>query len=174
MVLTYTRLENHPDGTVGVVAIINGNWERLELVFSPLLSAADPSFQAFYKALARTATLPTTSGSVLEWSASASKMFPRAGTAASASPIIDLSGAKKTVITLAADPTFSTTNRADGWHTVAVVKAGGSTRALTFPAWVFVGSATPTSLASGKTALLELWAGGVNESDVVARWTVQP
>ncbi len=174
-VLTRTRLETHPDGTVGVVGIIGSNWSRLETIFDPALASSDLSYNIFVGALIRDA-VPTTNGAVFQWRETGTKkIIARPGTGASASPILDLSGARKVVVSLAADPTFSTTNRADGWEVVAIVKAGGSTRALTFPGgWVFVGAAAPATLASGKTAVLELWCNGTAESDIVARWTVQP
>jgi hypothetical protein len=42
MIYTITGLESHPDGTVGLNGIINGNWQRLEDIFSPLGETQPP------------------------------------------------------------------------------------------------------------------------------------
>lgn len=175
----YTGLETHPDGTTGVAGIVNGNWERLELLFNPAIDSADAAYQAFLKALARTPTLPSTNGATVQWDEAATprKMLLRAGysaPAATATPAVDFKGPLIQDFTLNADATFSGTNVAAGWQATAFVRAGGSLRNLTFPAWVFVGSATPTTLASGKIAVLEVWASGTSSGSVLARWTVQP
>jgi hypothetical protein len=68
-----------------------------------------------------------------------------------------------------------TAGRASGAYVTLRIVADGSLRNLTFtPAWVWIGSAAPASIAANKTGLLELWCYGGNETDIVARWTVQP
>jgi len=176
-VLPLTRLETHPDGTVGVVSIIGGNWERLEALFTSGLDSADPSYNAFAVALLR-AGLPATNGAVMQWreSTTPKKFIARPGTSSASGTAfaIDLPGARKPVFNLTGDTTFTTSNRADGWRVDAIIKADGTTRNLTFPAWVWVGSTAPTTLAANKTAVLELWCNGAADTDIVARWTAQP
>jgi hypothetical protein len=176
-VLPNTRLETHPDGTVGVVSIIGGNWERLEALFGSGLATSDPSYNLFASALLR-AAVPATNGAVIEWRevTTPKRFVARAGTSTStgAALAVDFQGPKKYVLTLNGNVTFTTSNRADGWQSTVIVKADASVRNLTFPAWVFVGAAAPATIAANKTAVLELWCNGVNDTDIVARWTVQP
>lgn len=69
--------------------------------------------------------------------------------------------------------TFTGSNYAAPRHIrVRVVESGGSSRALTFPTWTFVGT-KPTAIAANKTGLLELISYGSSAASVVARWTVQ-
>lgn len=175
-ILTHTRLETHPDGTTGVAGIVNGNWERLEVVFDPALSSGDLSFAAFTKALIRSATLPTISGSRLEWSAAISKPVFRPGNAATSGTAIavDMAGAVQQDVTLSGDLTATTTNKATGLRVDVLIRAGASLRNLTWPAWKWIGSAAPATLASGKVALLVLRSFGAADTDIVATWTVEP
>ncbi len=174
--LPNTRLETHPDGTTGAAGIVNGNWERLELLFNPAMGSSDPSYNAPLKMLMRSATLPATNGASLQWDTSATRMVARPGvaTGSGTAPAVDFKGALMLDYTLTGDATFTVTNQGSGWKVDVLVRAGGSLRNLTFPAWNWVGSAAPASLASGKVAILELRAFGNTAADVVARWTVQP
>lgn len=70
--------------------------------------------------------------------------------------------------------TYATSNRASGKVVTVRIKADGSTRNLTFPAWVFVGAAAPTSIAASKSAILTVTWFGTNETDAVAAYAVQP
>ena len=46
---------------------------------------------------------------------------------------------------------------------------------LVWPAaWKWVGAVAPVNIAANKTGLLQLWCFGTSESDVVARWLVEP
>lgn len=175
---TQIQLETHPDGTVGVAGIINSNWSRLDAVFDPALSSSDNAFQAFGKALIRGA-LPTTNGASIQWreTTTPKKFLHRPGTAAVASgtaPVLDFEGAMMQVVTLTGAGSFTTSNRNPGWKLEALVTGGASSRALTFPGWVFVGAAAPATLAASKAAILELWCNGTTEGSILARWTVQP
>lgn len=134
--LPKTGCETHPDGTVGIPGIVNGNWSALENTVGRLLPGMNTG----------------------------------------ATPAIDLNNSQPVQeIVLAADPTFTTTNVATGRSARAVIiRAGAATRALTWPAgWTWLQTA-PTSLASGKTALLELWSTSGSNAGIVARFTVQP
>lgn len=80
-------------------------------------------------------------------------------------------------ISLTGDLTFAAlTNQPAGTTAVrrfeVQLLADGSERALAFPAWVFVGS-KPTTIAAGKTGLLELFVGGPAAGNVIARYTVE-
>jgi hypothetical protein len=92
----------------------------------------------------------------------------------SATPVIALSGARMKTIAIAANVTFSTSGRVAGRKVDVVVVCDGTGRTVAFPAWVWIGGAAPTAIAASKTALLELWATGTAETNIVARWTVQP
>jgi hypothetical protein len=55
------------------------------------------------------------------------------------------------------------------------ISSDGSTRNFTFPSnWKFIGAAAPANIAANKVGLLELDCQGTAETDVMAKWTVQP
>jgi len=77
-------------------------------------------------------------------------------------------------ITLTGDIAFSAVGALFGSTMTVRITCDATLRNLNWPAWKFVGSAAPASIAANKTALLQLWAFGVNESDIVARYLVEP
>lgn len=77
-------------------------------------------------------------------------------------------------ITLTGDPTFTTSNRAAGREVTLVLAAGGSTRTLTWPSWLAIGAALPTSLASGKTLVVTVTFVDSTDAAAVAAAAVQP
>ncbi|HMJ89918.1 MAG TPA: hypothetical protein VK530_08885 [Candidatus Acidoferrum sp.] len=78
-------------------------------------------------------------------------------------------------ITLTGDVAFSALGFGFGSRLELRILCDGTTRNLSWPAgWKFVGAAAPASIAASKTALLQLWAFGLNESDIVARYLVEP
>jgi hypothetical protein len=89
---------------------------------------------------------------------------------------LDFSGAPSNVrdIALTGNLTLVTTGLASGRSITARLVADGSTRTLTLPAWVPVGSALPTSLAAGKTAILTVTSFGTTNAECVAAYAVQP
>lgn len=87
---------------------------------------------------------------------------------------IDLAGDAFRTLTLTGAVTFTTSNRAAPRSVTLKITGGGSDRALTFPSWVFVGAAAPTSLAANKTAVLTITAFGTADTDIVAAWVAQP
>ena len=92
-----------------------------------------------------------------------------------ATTTIDLSANGQRTLTLAGDVTFATSNRAADRAVTIRLIGDGSSRSLAFPGgWKFVGAAAPTSLASGKVAILSLVCFGSNDSDVVAAYAVEP
>lgn len=75
---------------------------------------------------------------------------------------------------LSADVTFSTSNLAAGRQQILRIVCDGTLRNFTWPgSWVWLGSA-PASIAANKTGLLTLIAFGTSDSDVVAKWEVEP
>lgn len=88
---------------------------------------------------------------------------------------LDLASAAVQDVTLTGNVTFAATGYLAGRHTVVKLLASGGTRTLAFPAgWVFVGGAAPSSLASGKNALLSLRSFGPAATNVLVTYTVQP
>lgn len=87
---------------------------------------------------------------------------------------LDFAGADCRDLALTGDVTFTTSNKASGLSLRIRIKADGSTRNFTFPGWVFVSGAAPASIASGKTSILELQAFGTADTDIVARYSVEP
>ena len=78
-------------------------------------------------------------------------------------------------ITLTGDIAFSAVGALFGSTMTLRIMCDATLRNLNWPAgWKFVGAAAPASIAANKTALLQLWAFGVNESDIVARYMVEP
>lgn len=176
---TNLQLETHGSGTVGLSGIIDGNWARLDEIFDPALSSGDPSFGAFWKAFVRNATNPTTEAAVLEWDLANTRPRWQAGFAAityAASLSIDCQAGIEQEVSLTGTLTFtSLTNQAEGSKVTVILRGDGSSRNLNFPAgWIFVGSAEPSALAAGKTAILELRCTGATDADVVAKYFVEP
>ena len=87
---------------------------------------------------------------------------------------LDLTGEGVETVTLTGDVTFQTSNRASGLRKTVRIIASGATRAITWPAWVSLGAALPTTLADGKTMVVDLLCFGTAETDVVAAAGVQP
>ena len=77
-------------------------------------------------------------------------------------------------LTLAGNITFTTSGRSYGREIIVAITAGASQRTLTFPSWIFVGSAAPANIAANKHALLRLWSIGTTDSSVYAKWDVEP
>lgn len=78
-------------------------------------------------------------------------------------------------LALAGNVAFTTTGRVNGGEKVLRLLGDGTARTLAFPsAWAWLGSAPPTGLAAGKTAILSLTCFGPSESDVVAAYSAQP
>jgi hypothetical protein len=78
-------------------------------------------------------------------------------------------------ITLTGDIAFSAVGQLFGSEMQLRITCDGTTRNLSWPAgWKFVGAAAPASIAANKTALLQLWAFGLNDTDIVARYLAEP
>ena len=78
-------------------------------------------------------------------------------------------------LTLAGNVTFTATGHLFGAYIIMRIVCDGTNRTLGFPAgWKFVGSAAPTTINAGKTALLQLWSFGTNDAEVVAQYAVEP
>lgn len=76
-------------------------------------------------------------------------------------------------ITLTGAVTFTTSNRAAGREVTLIISAGGSPRTLTWPSWLVVGAALPTTLAAGKTAVITATCTDTTDAATVAAGTVQ-
>lgn len=77
-------------------------------------------------------------------------------------------------IALTGNPTFTTSNRAAGRTVTVRLSAGGSSRTLAWPSWVFVGAAAPTTLASGKVAVFTVTMFDTTDAGAVAAYAAQP
>jgi hypothetical protein len=91
----------------------------------------------------------------------------------SATTNIDFDGDPCKTVSITGNITFTTSNRAAGKMVKIRIVADSSTRNLTFPAWVFVGGAAPTTIAASKTAILSLECFGTADTDIVAAYAVQ-
>lgn len=87
---------------------------------------------------------------------------------------LDFSSNDVQTITLSGNTTFTTSNLAAGRSKTVIITCDGSTRTLTFPAWVFVGSAAPANIAASKKAVLTISATGATDAGCVAAYAVQP
>lgn len=77
-------------------------------------------------------------------------------------------------ITLTGNPAFTTSNRAAGRSVSVKLSAGGSSRTITWPSWIPLGSALPTTLASGKVALFTVTFFDGTDAAAVAAYAAQP
>jgi hypothetical protein len=78
-------------------------------------------------------------------------------------------------ITLTSDIAFSSVGQLYGSEMQLRILSDGTARNMSWPpGWKFVGGAAPASIAANKTALLQLWAFGLNDTDIVARYLVEP
>lgn len=89
---------------------------------------------------------------------------------------LDMSAVHGTIQTIAATGamTFTTSNRAAGREVTLIISAGGSSRTLSWPSWVAVGAALPTTLASGKTLVATVTFVDTTDAAAVATAAVQP
>jgi hypothetical protein len=92
---------------------------------------------------------------------------------------IDISFALNTYWLARLALTGNVTFTSSGWlfatHKRIKISSDGSIRTFTFPAnWKFIGAAAPANIAANKVGILELWCDGTAETDVCARWSVQP
>ena len=89
--------------------------------------------------------------------------------------IVDFTAGRLQMVTpVFGDVSLTSANRLPSRCCWVFLTCGATGRNVSFPAgWKFVGGAAPTSIAANKTALLELWCLGSNESDVMARWSAQ-
>ncbi len=75
-------------------------------------------------------------------------------------------------ISIAANTTFTTANRATGKSKTLKIVTDATLRTLTFPAWIFVGT-KPADQAASKTGILTLTAFGTADTDIVAAYAVE-
>lgn len=80
-------------------------------------------------------------------------------------------GSKRT--TLTGNVAFSAVGFGYGSYLNLKILCDGTPRNMTWPGWKFVGAAAPASIAANKTALLQLWAFGLGDTDVVAQYNVE-
>lgn len=101
--------------------------------------------------------------------------YSHATIASAASIAIDFNTNELSSInTLAHDVTFAASqNIAAGRKKIVRIVCDGTPRTLAFPAWVWLNTSAPASIAAGKTGLLTLVAFGTADTDVVARWEVE-
>ncbi len=132
---------------------------------------------------------PVSDGDVIAWEASQSKFTLASlegngsstrsvGNSLATSGTIDLDmallhGSIQT-ITLAGNPTFTTSNRSAGKEITLVLSAGGSARTLTWPSWTSVGTTLPTSLSSGKVLVVDVTFLDSTDSGAIASPHTQP
>lgn len=174
-ILTHTGLETTPLGVDGLVTILLANWNQLDALFDP---ATTGTFQnAFWKALVRSATVPTTAARI-EWDVTAGKAIMRPGFAAlanSASVAIDFRGAYTQRVDIAQDTTFTLTDLGIGRNVDLIVVCDSTLRNLTWPgSIVWLNGTAPSTIAASKTALLRLRATTTGASGLFAEWVVQP
>lgn len=131
---------------------------------------------------------PVSDGDVIAWEASQSKFtlaslegngFSRSvGSNLATSGTIDLDMAllhgSIQVVTLTGDPTFTTSNRSTGKEITLALFAGGGSRTLTWPSWIPVGTALPTTLSSGKVVVVDILFLDSTDSGAIASPHMQP
>lgn len=85
---------------------------------------------------------------------------------------LDLSSNEFQTISISADTTFTTSNRASGRSKTVRIITDSTLRTLAFPAWVFVG-VEPINQSASKTGILTITAFGTNDTDIVAAYAVE-
>jgi len=85
---------------------------------------------------------------------------------------LDLTDNDFQTISISANTTFTTSNRASGRSKTIRIITDATLRTLTFPAWIFVGTA-PTDQAASKTGILTITAFGTADTDIVAAYAVE-
>lgn len=85
---------------------------------------------------------------------------------------LDFSGDQLQTISISANTTFTTSNRAIGKSKTIKITTDATLRTLTFPAWKFVG-AKPSDQAASKIGILTVTAFGSADTDIVAAYAVE-
>ena len=85
---------------------------------------------------------------------------------------LDFSGDQLQTISISANTTFTTSNRAIGKSKTIKITTDATLRTLTFPAWKFVG-AKPSDQAASKIGILTITAFGSADTDIVAAYAVE-
>jgi hypothetical protein len=82
---------------------------------------------------------------------------------------------KMLTLNLAGNVTFTTSNRSAGKEVAIRIICDGTTRAFTFPGWIFTQSPAtgPSSIAAGKTGILSVRCWGPADGDATAVYAVQ-
>ena len=88
---------------------------------------------------------------------------------------LDFNGFGGKRIALAGNVSFTSGAFGFGKQMIVRIVCDITLRALVWPAaWKWVGAVAPVNIAANKTGLLQLHCFGTSESDVVARWLVEP
>jgi hypothetical protein len=85
---------------------------------------------------------------------------------------LDFSGDQLQTISISANTTFTTSNRATGKSKTIKITTDGTERTLTFPSWKFVGS-KPTSQVASKIGILTVTSFGTADTDITASYAVE-
>jgi hypothetical protein len=77
-------------------------------------------------------------------------------------------------LALAGNVTFSASGHLFGSYIILRIVCDATNRTLGFPVnWKFTGGTAPVTINAGKMALLQLWAFGTSDADVVAQYAVE-
>ncbi len=176
----------------GVTATITGYTSGTVVTVSPSQTVASQAFRIYRTdQVARTALargllklhriVSGDDGKMIHWDNTLQKfVFNFGGTfklgtlTYAASVALDFDSNAMQTIALTGGITFTTSNKAAGRRKVVRIVCDSTGRSFTFPSWTFVGAAAPASIAANKVAILILDCFGTAESDVVARYSVQP
>lgn len=108
----------------------------------------------------------------------AAALTPTVGTSLGTTGTIDLDMAALNdtfqAITLTGNPTFTTSNRGAGRTVTVKLTAGASPRTITWPSWIPLGAALPTTLASGKVAVFTVTMFDTTDAAACASYSAQP
>ena len=85
---------------------------------------------------------------------------------------LDFNADQLQTISISANTTFTTSNRAIGSSKTIKITTDATLRTLTFPAWKFVG-AKPTDQAASKVGILTVTCFGTADTDIVAAYAVE-
>ena len=85
---------------------------------------------------------------------------------------LDFNADQLQTISISANTTFTTSNRAIGSSKTIKITTDATLRTLTFPTWKFVG-AKPTDQAASKVGILTVTCFGTADTDIVAAYAVE-
>ena len=172
----WVALPTIPSAPADIGARPAGNVDWSEIDNKPSIPAAqvnsDWTASSGVAQILHKPTIPSTPGDI---EAAPAVRTVGTGLATSGTVNLDMAVLHGTIqtIALSGDVTFTTSNRAAGREVTLILSAGGASRTLAWPSWLVVGTALPTTLASGKTTVVTATCTDTTDAATIAAGAVQ-